>query len=67
LKIGFITETPFPAKKGGKLPVKDEIFSLLPDRPCCDDEEFHKESMGALVFGLFYHGMKRQIVVPEDA
>jgi hypothetical protein len=54
-----------PWKEGHS--IKDEIISLFPDFLCCNDEEFHEKIMGALVFGFFRHGMKRQVVVPDEA
>jgi hypothetical protein len=36
------------------------------DRSCGNDEEFHKETMGALVFGFLHHCMERKIEVLDD-
>jgi hypothetical protein len=67
MKICFIAEVSFPDMKGGGTSIKDQIISLFPDYPCDNDEEFHKENMGALVFGFLHHCMERQVEVPDDA
>jgi hypothetical protein len=66
LKWGFLKETQLPVLEGGATSVEDTVISLLPYQPGSKDEDFHKESCGALL-SIIHHWVEVQIEVSIDA
>jgi hypothetical protein len=54
----------FPILKGRSSSVEDSIISLLPNQPCLQNEDFHEEGTGPLMFCFFHHAVKAKIEIP---
>lgn len=66
LEWGFFKETQFPVLERRATSIEDTIISLLPYQPGSQDEDFHKESCGALL-SIIHHWVEVQIEVSIDA
>jgi hypothetical protein len=66
LKSSLIQEAWFASLKAGPDFIEDEVVSLFPNQPGCNDEDFHEKIVGELTFGPIHHSVEISCKVPMD-